>query len=131
MQGFYDLMLLLDPNAADERREEILGNVRTMIESGGTVVGEHDWGTRRMTFEIDHREEAAYRLIQFEGDTALLERLDHSLKIADGVLRFRTMGVKPGSPPPPMPRADAPRGREEGEGSAPPSRAPRAAADRR
>jgi len=131
VQGFYDLMLLLDPNAADERREEILSDVRGMIESGGAVVGEHDWGTRRMTFEIDHREEAAYHLIQFDGDAALLERLHHSLKIADGVLRFRTVGVKPGSPPPPTPRADTPRGREEAEGASSPSRAPRAAADRR
>jgi small subunit ribosomal protein S6 len=31
----------------------------------------------------------------------LLEQLDHSLKITDGVLRFRIIRLRPGTPPPP------------------------------
>jgi small subunit ribosomal protein S6 len=109
----YDLMLMLDPNAPDERQNEVLGNVESMIESGATLVGKHDWGVRRMAFEIDHRPEAAYHLFQFETDQAeLLERLDHSLKIADGVLRFRIIRLKPGSPEPSVPRQDSARARE-------------------
>ena len=113
MERLYDLMLMLDPQAPDGRHDQILGEVKSMIESGGTIVGQHDWGMRRMTFEIDHRGEAAYHLFQFEGPPALLDKLGHSLKISDGVLRFRTIQLKPGSPPPPVPRADAPRAREE------------------
>jgi small subunit ribosomal protein S6 len=108
----YDLVLMLDPNAPEGRGEQILGDVRSMIESGGTPVGEHDWGLRKMTFEIRHRPDAHYTLFQFEGENDLLERLDHALKITDGVLRFRIIRVKPGSPPPPEPRPEAPRGRE-------------------
>ena len=98
----YDLMLLLDSNAPDERRREIVGNVQSMIEGGATLVGAHDWGMRRMAYEIDHRADADYHLFQFEtngGD--LLERLDHTLKITDGVLRFRIIKLRPGTPPPP------------------------------
>jgi len=106
-------MLMLDPNAPEERQNEVLGNVESMIQSGGSLVGRHDWGIRRMSFEIDHRPEAAYHLFQFETESNdVLERLDHSLKIADGVLRFRTIRLKPGSPPPPVPRQEAPRTRE-------------------
>ena len=55
-----------------------------------------------MTFEIDHRPEAEYHLFQFEAnDNSLLERLDHNLKITDGVLRFRITKLHPGTPPPP------------------------------
>src|SRR4051794_10601568 len=93
-------MLMLDPNAPEERQNEVLSNVESMIQSGGTLVGRHDWGVRRMSFEIDHRPEAAYHLFQFETEgNDLLERVDHSLKIADGVLRFRMIRLKPGSPP--------------------------------
>ncbi len=109
MAGLYDLMLMLDPNAPEGRGEQILNDTRAALESGGTIVGEHDWGTRRMTFEINHHPEAAYTLFQFEGNNELLERLNHSLKITDGVLRFRIIKVKPGTPPPPAPRPDAPR----------------------
>jgi small subunit ribosomal protein S6 len=106
-------MLMLDPNAPEERQSEVLSNAESMIQSDGTLVGRHDWGVRRMSFEIDHRPEAAYHLFQFETErNELLERLDHTLKIADGVLRFRIIRLKPGSPPPPVPRQEAPRSRE-------------------
>jgi small subunit ribosomal protein S6 len=109
----YDLMLMLDPNAPEERQREVLANVESMIGAGGTLVGHHDWGVRRISFEIEHRPEAAYHLFQFETESNdLLERLDHSLKIAEGVLRFRTIRLKPGSPPPAVPRQEAPRTRE-------------------
>src|SRR3954447_9954845 len=104
----YDLMLLLDPGAPSDRQETILRDVQGLIESGGTLAGAYDWGTRRMTFEIDHRPDAAYHLLQFEteGGGALLERVDHSLKIMDGVLRHRIIRLKDGSPPPPNPAPD-------------------------
>ena len=112
--NLYDLMVLLDPDAPEERRSEILSNIETMVASGGTVVGHHDWGVRRIAFEIDHRPEAAYHLYQFETDSNdMLERLNHNLRIADGVLRFRVIKVKPGTPPPPEPRQEAPRAARE------------------
>ncbi len=103
----YDLMLLLDPNAPDDRRAEIAKNVQGAIERSGTLVGAHEWGMRRIAYEIDHRADAEYRLYQFEtpdDNHELLEQLDHTLKITDGVLRFRIIRLKPGSPPPPTPR---------------------------
>ena len=45
--------------------------------------------------------DADYHLIQFRGTTALLEQLDHNLKITDGVLRFRIIKLRPGTPAPP------------------------------
>jgi small subunit ribosomal protein S6 len=126
VQGLYDLMLMLDPAAPEERRDEILAGVREAIEADGALLGAHDWGTRRMSFEIDHRPETSYQLIQFEGGPDLLARLDRTLKIADGVMRFRIIGLKPGSPPPPTPRPEPARTREP---TAESQRAPRAAAD--
>jgi small subunit ribosomal protein S6 len=113
MSPLYDLMLVLDPNVPDERHEEILKDVQSAIESRGSVVGIHDWGMRRLAYEIDHRQEGGYRLIQFEGDGDLVDQLGRSLRIADGVLRFRTIRLKPGSPPPPTPRPEQPRARQE------------------
>jgi len=105
----YDLTLMLDPNVPDDRHREILGNVNSAIEGKGKLVGQHDWGMRRMAFEIDHRADASYHVFQFEGAKDLLDQLDNALKIADGVLRHRIIKVKPGTPPPPTPRPEAPR----------------------
>jgi small subunit ribosomal protein S6 len=111
----YDLMLLLDPNVPDDRHREILGNLSSAIEGKGKLVSQHDWGMRRMAFEIDHRGDAAYHLFQFEAESDLLEQLENTLKITDGVLRHRIIKVKPGTPAPPTPRPDAPRAAREPE----------------
>src|SRR3954462_2403829 len=105
-------MLLLDPNAPEGRGEQILADVRTTIEGAGSMIGEHDWGVRKMSFEIRHVPEAHYELFQFEGDNELLERISHFLKIPDGVLRSRIIRAKAASPPPPTPRPPEPRSRE-------------------
>ncbi len=48
-----------------------------------------------MAYEINTRTEADYRWFRFEAPTELLDSLDHNLKIADGVLRFRIFKVDP------------------------------------
>ena len=55
MAHLYDLMLLIDAKAPEERRQAILSEVQSMLDSGGTIAGVHDWGTRRIAYEIDHR----------------------------------------------------------------------------
>lgn len=115
MSGFYDLMLLIDPTAPEERRNAAISEAESMINSGGELVSSHDWGQRRMAYEIDHRPEADYRLYQFNGDNALLERLNQRLRITDAVLRFRIIKVKPGQPTPPPPDQQAPRRRDDRE----------------
>jgi small subunit ribosomal protein S6 len=115
MPGLYDLMLLVDPTAPEERRTAAISEAESLINSGGELVASYDWGTRRMAYEIDHRPEADYRLYQFQGDNQLLERLNQRLRILDGVLRFRIFTIKPGTPTPPPPEQQAPRRREERE----------------
>jgi len=131
MAGFYDLVLMLDPAAADEQRQRILESVESMVRSGGTLVGAHDWGNRRMAYEIDHRPDAAYHIFQFESGNDVLDQLNHTLKITDGVIRYRIVRLKAGSAAPPSPRPDArPESRSRDEDGDSPV-APRAAADAR
>jgi small subunit ribosomal protein S6 len=103
----YELVLMLDPEVADEGREKVAGDVRQAIEAAGTLDQADTWGLREMAYEIKQRNEADYRFFRFQGEPPLLERLDHSLKITDGVLRFRIFKVDPeapGNPPPPFER---------------------------
>jgi small subunit ribosomal protein S6 len=100
--AIYDLVLLLSTNSPEEERAKILADVETAISAGGgSIERNQDWGTRALAFRIDHQAEAEYHLLQLTGPPELLESLSHSLKIADGVLRFRIIKVIPGTPPPP------------------------------
>jgi small subunit ribosomal protein S6 len=104
----YELVLMLDPDAADEAREKIAGDVRQQIEGAGTLDQADVWGLRKLAYEIKLRNEADYRFYRFQGEPELLERLDHSLKIIDGVLRFRIFKVDPDAPTTAPPAIDRP-----------------------
>jgi small subunit ribosomal protein S6 len=103
--------VLLDGDVEDDQRTRILADIETMIaDAGGTIVSAHDWGRRKMEFEIRHKPEAEYHLIQFQGSRELLERLERTLRITDAVLRHRVIKLKPGTPEPPDLRRAAPAG---------------------
>ena len=97
----YDLILLLDTTIEQERRDTILANVEDAIDRSGELIGRHDWGVRPTVYEVRKQSEADYHLLQFRGPSTLLEQLDHNLKITDGILRFRIIKLRPGTPAPP------------------------------
>lgn len=127
--ALYDLMLILDAEAPDERRAEILGGISQAIEADGVLVESQDWGAHHLAFEIDGRGDGAYHLFQLEAAPPLLERLGRTLRITEGVLRYRLIRQRRGAPTPPPPRPDGPRDGEEEHGDTPSTVAARAAAD--
>lgn len=109
---------MLDPEAPEERRDTIAAETRKLIESAGTLADADHWGMRKMSYEIQHRGESDYHLFRFSGENPLLEQLDHTLKITEGVLRFRIFATEADAPkitPPaamiPGPGGGDPRGR--------------------
>ncbi|MDP9227887.1 MAG: 30S ribosomal protein S6 [Actinomycetota bacterium] len=108
MSRHYELVLMLDPEAADEARDRVADDVRQQIEQGGTLERADTWGMRKMAYEINQRNEADYRYFRFEAENELLERLDHNLKIVDGALRFRIFRVDPETPSGAPPVAERP-----------------------
>jgi small subunit ribosomal protein S6 len=111
----YDLMLLLDSGAPDEQRAKVLADAERLITSNsGTITSKHDWGVRALAFEIKHKSDADYHLLQFQGPPAALDALNRTLRITDGVARYRIIKLRPGTPPAPdvRPEAPAPRAAE-------------------
>ncbi len=105
----YDLMLMLDPKAEPATREKIRSDVKAMIEQGGSIIGDHGYGNRTMAFEIDHQSQSEYDLVQFHGPNSVLEQLQRTLRIADGVVRFRIIKLRAGvGEPPDLSQAQAP-----------------------
>lgn len=109
MSQLYDLVLLLDSDAPSERRQEIMASVESAVGNGGAIESRHEWGVRKLSYEIAHRKEGEYHLMQFTGPPELIESLQRTLRLTDGVLRFRVIKVKPGTPPPPAVRSPAAR----------------------
>jgi small subunit ribosomal protein S6 len=100
----YDLLVLLDPDAPEERRAGLVDQIKGQIDSGdATLKGDADWGMRKLSYEIDHRREAQYHLFQFQAAPPLLAQLDRNLSIDDIVLRHRIIRL-PGEAPETTPK---------------------------
>ena len=84
----YEIMLLLDPDLAEERANEIIQRIRDSVEAaGGTWDGHEPWGRRRLAYEINHKGEAVYHLLLFTAPVETLDEIVRVLKITDGVTR--------------------------------------------
>jgi small subunit ribosomal protein S6 len=84
----YEIMLLLDPELAEERANEVIQRIRDSVEGAkGTWDGHEPWGRRRLAYEIDHKGEAVYHLLLFTCPVETLDEITRVLKITDGVLR--------------------------------------------
>ncbi len=84
----YEIMLLLDPELAEERANEVIQRIRDAVEgAGGTWDGHEPWGRRRLAYEIDHKHEAIYHLLLFTCTPEALDEITRVLKITDGVTR--------------------------------------------
>ncbi len=103
----YEILLMLDPELADDRQAEIVARMRELIEAqGGKWLNQEPWGRRRLAYEIDHKAEGVYHLVTFDAKPETLDELTRILKITDGVMRFmatrRVAGGRPQGPPPQM-----------------------------
>jgi small subunit ribosomal protein S6 len=95
----YDLLLLLSIDAPDEQRARVLSLVEsTIAQAGGSIERNDNWGRRPMAYQIRHQPEAEYHLLQFRAPGSIIEDLEHTLRITDGVIRVRIIKVRRGTP---------------------------------
>lgn len=93
----YELTLLLSAEAEEDVRARILADVETEIgRGGGSVVNKSSWGTRSLAYRIERHADAEFHLFELTGPPNLLTELGRTLRINDGVLRFRIIKAIPG-----------------------------------
>ena len=84
----YEILLMLDPEQAETRQDDIVARTRDLVEKNGGAWHSHDaWGRRRLAYPIAHKEEGVYHLVVFDSEAATLDEMSRVLKIDDAVLR--------------------------------------------
>lgn len=121
----YDLVMLLDASAQEDARAKLVADAKAMVEGRGQLLRHDHWGDRQMAYPIGGAKDADYHLLQFHASTPeLLAELSRTLRITDGIIRFRIIKLEPGTPDAPEMTAStgAPRQHEQ-EPKADPERA--------
>jgi len=84
----YEILLMLDPEQAEAREEDVVARARDLVEKSGGAWQSHDaWGRRRLAYPIAHKEEGVYHLVVFDAEAETLDEISRVLKIDDAVLR--------------------------------------------
>lgn len=93
----YELMLVLKPDAPDERAAAVIDRTtRYVVASGGQIVKVAPWGRRRLAYPIDRYRDGSYHIIVFEAPAETIAEMERSLQITEDVLRYLvTRAIKP------------------------------------
>jgi small subunit ribosomal protein S6 len=84
----YELMLVLRPDAPDERISAIVDRTtRQIATDGGQIVKVAPWGRRRLAYPIERYREGSYHIIVFEAPAESILELERGLLITEEVLR--------------------------------------------
>ncbi len=86
----YELMIIFDSDLDDSGLQQMLNRINEMIASGNGKVATTDrWGRRRFAYEINHKQEGYYVVLEIVTEALNLHDLDRFLRIADQVVRHK------------------------------------------
>src|SRR5438045_2067343 len=78
----YEVMVILDADLEEERIRGSVDRWLALIESRGAERGYIDfWGKRRLAYEINHRAEGYYVVIQAKSEPPAMEELSRVLSL--------------------------------------------------
>ena len=108
----YELMLILRPDAPDDRVQQILDRVTRGISADeGQIVKVSPWGRRRLAYPIDSLREGSYFIVVFDAPSEAVAELERGLNITEEVMRHLVTRVE-------RPASARRAGRQDGSGEA-------------
>jgi small subunit ribosomal protein S6 len=90
----YEVMIIIDADLEEETIRAAVERWLQLIESKGAQRGYIDfWGKRRLAYEVKHRTEGYYVVIQAKAEPAAMDELHRVLSLADEVIRHKVLRI--------------------------------------
>jgi small subunit ribosomal protein S6 len=88
----YEMMVIFEAELEDADVQAQLKQVDDLVvAAGGTVHKTDMWGKRRFAYEIDHKVEGIYVVLELTTDGGDLNPMDRYLRLADEVVRHKLL----------------------------------------
>ena len=84
----YESIFVISALLEDEKIQEIITKVKTLIETSAQLEKVDEWGKKRLAYEIDDQKEGYYTLMQFSAASEFPAELERIYKITEGVLKY-------------------------------------------
>ncbi len=83
----YECMYVIDGGYSEEATAALVQKFTDLIAKHGTIVNVDEWGKRRLAYEIDHKNEGYYVVVDFQSESEFPAELSRVMGITDGILR--------------------------------------------
>jgi small subunit ribosomal protein S6 len=85
-------MIIFDAELEEPAIAGVLDRVTELVRSGGGERGSIDrWGKRAFAYEMRHRREGYYVVMEFTAEPTVAAEIDRLLHLADEVIRHKTV----------------------------------------
>ena len=88
----YEVMAIFEASTEPSLIQSVLDHALDVIRSNGGTTGAIDrWGKRNFAYEVNHKREGYYVVVEFTGEPKTVAALDRMLGLADEVVRHKVV----------------------------------------
>ncbi len=83
----YECMYIIDANQSEDAINALKEKFNGLIAKNGEIESVDEWGKRRLAYEIEHKTEGYYMLVNFKAPVDFPAELHRVMGIDEGIIR--------------------------------------------
>ena len=88
----YEIMIILEAGLDEDAIRQVIDRTTQLLTTNGATVAKVDrWGKRRFAYEVRHRSEGFYALVDTRAEPGAVKEVDRMLGLADEVIRHKVI----------------------------------------
>ncbi len=88
----YETVFIATPVLSENQMKEAVEKFKKVITSnGGEIINEENWGLRKLAYPIQKKSTGFYYLIEFKGESNLIQSLELEYRRDERIIRFLTV----------------------------------------
>jgi small subunit ribosomal protein S6 len=95
MSNQYETVFIVTPVLSEVQMKEAVQKFRSLIiEEGGKIVHEEDWGLRKLAYPIQKKSTGFYYLLEFTCKPEFIDKLEIEYRRDERIIRFITLRME-------------------------------------
>ena len=89
----YELVLIFKSELSEEDRNTVFSRIQQVIDENGKLEEVHDWGKRKLAYEINYIKEGYYYIVNFDLDPQFVKEIERRCRLFDQIIRYMVVRV--------------------------------------
>jgi small subunit ribosomal protein S6 len=89
---YYETLYIINPDLADDEYQDVVAKMSNLVEKEkGVVTKVEEWGKRTLAYEVKKFDKGSYVLLQYCGESGIVEQLKREMSLDDRVIKYQTI----------------------------------------